>query len=55
MVPGEASGGGKHGTSDCEEGEICVDTNDCQEYLRVYSLSGQSKTMEIKRLRGKVY
>jgi hypothetical protein len=31
-----------------------MDKHDCQEYLRFNSLTGQSKTIDIKRLRGNI-
>ena len=39
VAPREASGAGIRGTRNCEEGDICMDKDDCREYLRVYSLT----------------
>eukprot|EP00091_Calanus_sinicus_P023284 TRINITY_DN7779_c0_g2_i2.p1 TRINITY_DN7779_c0_g2~~TRINITY_DN7779_c0_g2_i2.p1 ORF type:complete len:219 (-),score=66.20 TRINITY_DN7779_c0_g2_i2:1-657(-) len=39
---------------DCDEGEICMNKNECPEYFRYKALTGKSKTVEGKRLSGKI-
>ena len=51
LTVGEASG---QGIRNCEEGEICMKKNECPEYLKFLSLTGQTKRIEGQRLKGNI-
>ena len=52
LIFGEAQG--LSGTRTCEEEEICMEKNDCPEYLQFLSLTGKAKSNEGQRLRGNI-
>ena len=54
LIFGDASEQGLRGIRNCEEGEVCMEKNDCPEYLKFLSLTGQSKRIEGQRLRGNI-
>ena len=54
LTQSEVNGQGIPRTRSCEEGDICMDKNDCPEYVEYSSLMGESKTIESRRLRSKV-
>ena len=52
LIFGEAQG--LSGIRTCEEGEICMEKNDCPEYLQFLSLTGKAKRNEGQRLMGNI-